>query len=279
MQPSIRSNTELTNHMCVTKEVPAVTQEAGEPVINSCNNEDGEMELDLCIKGISEPPSDQWYLNSDDGGYYRKVAANDTDVTKEFTQDESGNDILKLSISTSKTDELCETVVLNGIEVCMEAFEASYMFTCIYDLGDQTLEQDVTVGVNVVTEVGVAAESTGTINYELTVDNDSVVMGEMVNFTIRPKNPDIVYATAKSCAVKLGDEEIKIFGYSKDMCYLEEAGASWTSSASATGNISGSWRAFQWVNNGLSSSEDQKLSCLIGLSEMQSTETTDKCEL
>merc|ERR1712189_170237 len=93
--------------------------------------------------------------------------------------------------------------------------------------------------------------------------------GEEVNFTIRPLTPNIVYATVKSCAIKLGEHgEIKIFGYNDlDMCFLEEAGATWTTSASQMGSISGHWKAFQWVTNGLTDSEQQTFSCLLGLSQ------------
>merc|ERR1719454_514568 len=252
-----------------------------EAIVNRCNNDDGEMILDCTFRNSAGPPNAQW-TQTEDGTYNRVYSADDHDVTKTFDQVD-GKDVLKMSVLASEfndNDAVCDNeVTVNGLGVCTSAVKAAYKFTCVYPLDDQVIEQDVEVQFQATFEVETEAEQSGRINYDLVVDNE-VTMGNTVNFIVKPKTPGIVFATVKSCSIKMGSNQIDIFGHNgKDMCYLEELGAAWADKSSGSGDVSGHYTAFQFMNNGLNEAEDQSFSCTIGLSEEENVETVEKCLL
>ena len=154
------------------------------------------------------------------------------------------NQELKLSITIGQE---CEKVDVGGVTLCTNIIsdDKVLQFTCSYELKDQTITSaNFDVKPSEPTDL-VTAESSGTINYELILD-EQFTLGDNVNFEIVPKTVGVVYATVKSCEVKTSEQQVSIFGYNdKPMCFLEALGASWNTAASSREKISGQWRSFQ----------------------------------
>ena len=67
----------------------------------------------------------------------------------------------------------------------------------------------------------------GKLEYELNVD-PTVIIGQQLEFELRPKNPGLVYATVKSCDVIYNNQAMAIFGYnSQSKCENFWLGAKW----------------------------------------------------
>ena len=145
-------------------------------------------------------------------------------------------------------------------------------FHCNYELGDKTIRDDLTVAGH---DVETLVEETGQLGYELRVIEDSYDIGTTVNFEIVPKNPDLVYASVKSCDIYKGADEanaITIIGLNSDgqeadMC-SNPVISSTLSEYSSTGTLAGSWTSFKWRTDALVKNEDQTLQCNIALSEV-----------
>jgi len=275
------------------------------PIVNACNLESGELGFDVTIKNLASVPQlfnsyADSFEETDDGlnVILKFEALSDLDEF-EITFDEDAQTMQAvLTIGDPDAEpvdpENCQNKqTVQGIDICMDTVSVSYSFTCNYSLADQEVDQEVHVQANQVVD---SSESTGegALQYDLLVGTGDdlsatqfdTVMGEVVNFKISPKTAGIVFATVKSCTISFdtdsGTESINIIGHNaKDMCYLDAVGAMWTdpTAVSSKGDISGQWKAFQWVSNGLSTIENQKLSCTIGLSQNQNTATAEECDI
>jgi len=261
---------DITVDCCKTPLVPV-------PYVNKCNNDDGEMILDVTLSGVEQSPGEGW--NADDKNTYSRVyAANNPELKIKFVEDNTGKYLhLTKELYGGDITDCVGFVNQDGEKVCFEADAAAFMFTCIYDLADQTLDDNYVVGPANITHS--EAIGTGSVNYILEVEEE-VAMGDVIKFQIIPKTPNVVFATVKSCTVKQGaNNNVPIFGYNnKPMCFLEPAEAGWTNDASSLVTIDGYWRSFQWYDNGVLEKEPQSLVCTIGLSGTKNPDTPEACD-
>ena len=110
--------------------------------------------------------------------------------------------------------------------------------------------------------------------------DQSTEIGDEVNFTITPSNPDLVFATVKSCDVSRAGQSITIIGHKQEKCLNTLIGASAKDNRtfSSKQSIHGSWTAFKWATSrGLADQEAQALSCTISLSKTKSSSRAEKC--
>ena len=97
-------------------------------------------------------------------------------------------------------------------------------FKCSYALEDKVVKQNLNVAGH---DHKDSAENTGTLGYKLEMiencdlDPDNCVLykiGSTAGFTITPINPDLVYASIKSCEVHRNSVHVQIIGEGGDMC-------------------------------------------------------------
>ena len=194
-----------------------------------------------------------------------------------------------LVLSTTVGSTSGERVSIDGVSVCVDTGE-SFTFKCRYPLTDQTVTDQFDVSGQD-TESSAAntgkkdyltmifSKYLGTLGYTLTTDQTNEI-GDEVNFTITPKNPDLVFATVKSCDVSRAGQSITIIGHKQEKCLNPLIGASAKSNKtfSSKQSIHGSWTAFKWATSrGLADQEAQSLSCTIGLSKTKDTSRAENC--
>jgi len=162
----------------------------------------------------------------------------------------------------------------------------SLSFKCSYALEDKVVKQDFNVAGH---DHEDSAENTGNLGYKLKMiencdlDPDNCVLykiGSTAGFTITPNNPDLVYASIKSCEVHRNSAHVQIIGEGGDMCLNKFLNSQLTSYTSKY-QLSGSFTAFKWSTTvGDPDPEGQSLECTIGLSkEESSTKPNNDCPI
>lgn len=191
------------------------------------------------------------------------------ELTKSFKNDPVFGRMLVMSVKISepsKPYKWRDQVVYNNSGHHLD-------FQCNYELGDKTLRDDMTVEGH---DIDILVEETGQLGYELRVIEDSYNIGSTVNFEIIPKNPDLVYASVKSCDIYKGTDAtnaVTIIGLNSDgqeadMC-SNPIISSTLSEYSSMGTLAGSWTSFKWRTDVLVKNEDQTLQCNIALTEVR----------
>ena len=169
----------------------------------------------------------------------------------------------------------CTKTEVDGVEVCSAVAE-KITVQCKYSLADQTLDE---ASFQVTGQDNQAeAENTGTLKYNLSVDDDKSI-GEEITFTISPVNSGLVYATVKACHVTKDTDKLTIIGHGEqDHCTNSVIGATAiTDNFSSNGDIKGKWTAFKWSTSAEDNAESQGLECTIELSEDVSTDAVEEC--
>ena len=166
----------------------------------------------------------------------------------------------------------CIQIKVDGVDVCKEVGE-TITLRCKYPLADQVISDTYQVSGQ---DTEAAAENTGTLSYNLRVDQDSWAIGDEVTFTIDPVNSNLVYATIKEChvtkTVNNVKQELTIIGHGADYCTNPVVGAGITN-FSEKSSLTGTWTAFKWSTATTDAdAEDQGLSCTIGLSQNQAND-------
>ena len=143
----------------------------------------------------------------------------------------------------------------------------------VQNIADQDLTDDFQVTGQ---DTTATAENTGTLEYNLTVEDGDI--GDQIKFTVSPVNPNLVYATVKSCDVIKGDNELTIVGHGSQSCTNPIVNTlALTDFFSSQGDIEGSWKAFKWSTATKDNVESQSLSCKIGLSQGISAVAVEDC--
>jgi len=160
----------------------------------------------------------------------------------------------------------------------------SVTLTCKYSLADKNLVDGFTVSGSDHHDDTVG---TGELGYDLEMVQDCELdatsctlfkIGSTVGFTITPENPDLVFASVKTCEVHRGGNNVQIIGEFGDMCLNKFLKADLTVFTGQQ-TLEGSFTAFKWSTTvGDADPEEQKLHCTIGLSKTASTSIpSDSC--
>ena len=229
--------------------------------VTSCNNDDGLVQLSATVSNHEGTYSE---LDAEGNGVFPA-----DQLTKSFTTDKGVN-YLVLTKVLGGTD--CTRTEVDGVNVCTKVAE-QITLQCKYSLADQ----DLTDGFQVTGQDTTAtAENTGTLEYNLTVEDGDI--GDQIKFTVSPVNPNLVYATVKSCDVIKGDNELTIVGHGSQSCTNPIVNTlALTDFFSSQGDIEGSWKAFKWSTATDDNIESQSLSCKIGLSQGISAVAVEDC--
>jgi len=147
--------------------------------------------------------TDDWSLDSGNNVYTKSWTAADFD-SSEISVDESDNLVLTKSISAPCKDE-----EVDGISVCV-ATGHSLDFQCKYPLGTRTVHNDLNVSGH---DANVDAEGVGELKYTLSVADGNVEIGEPVEVTITPANPNLVFAQLNDCNVEYNSASVSILNY------------------------------------------------------------------
>jgi len=156
--------------------------------------------------------TDDWTLDSGNNVYTKSWAAADFE-SSEISVDGSDNLVLTKSISAPCKDE-----EVDGIPVCI-ATGHSLEFQCKYPLGTRTVQNDFSVSGH---DANVDAEGVGELKYTLTVADANVQIGEPVEVTITPANPNLVFAQLKDCNVEYNSASVSILDYNNKFTVLED---------------------------------------------------------
>lgn len=149
-------------------------------------------------------------------------------------------------------------------------------FKCKYALEDKVVKQNFNVAGH---DVQDSTENYGTLGYKLEMVENCELdpnncalykIGSTAAFTITPYNPNLVYASIKSCEVHRNSAHVQIIGEGGDMClndFLNSQLTKWTSMT----ELVGSFTAFKWSTTvGDPDPEGQSLQCTIGLTQESS---------
>ena len=229
--------------------------------VDSCNDENGIVEMKVTLRGHT--------------GTYEGIDANGqgtfdaSQLTKRF---EGDNLILEKVFGGDE----CTKIQVDGVEVCSAVAE-KITVQCKYSLAEQTLDEAPFKVTGQDTEA--LAENTGTLKYNLEVDNDKKI-GEEITFRITPVNSGLVFATVKSCDVTKGNEKLTIIGHGADHCTMSIVDATaLTDNFSSQNVIEGKWTAFKWSTTAENNVESQGLECTIEFSEKKSSDAVEDCDL
>ena len=237
------------------------SESRGASTVDSCNNEKGEVEMKVTLRGHT--------------GSYEGIDAhgqgtfNVDQLTKKF---EGDNLILEKVFGGDE----CTKIQVDGVKVCSAVAE-KIIVQCMYSLEDQTLDEAPFQVIGQNTEA--AAKNSGTLAYNMEVEKDKSI-GQDINFRITAVNPGLVYATIKSCDIVKESVKLTIIGHGADHCVNPIVGAAaLTDNFSSDNVIEGKWTAFKWSTTTENSIESQALECIISLSENQSDNAVENCQL
>ena len=249
------------NVLCI-KEAPTPT--SASTSVDSCNDENGVIQMQVTLRGHSGT-----YAGIDPATGKGTFAIDDLEAS--FSDD---GDWLIMEKELGGTG--CTQIEVDGVNVCSQVGE-TITLQCRYSLAEQTIaDTDFKVtGQDTATE----AENTGTLEYSLVVE-DNKKIGDVIKFTISPKNSGLVYATIKSCDVTRGTDRLTIIGHGDDdkcknpVVNVESLTDYWSSQ----GAIEGTWTAFKWSTTADNNVETQGLSCKIALSQAIDSSDIQECE-
>lgn len=234
------------------------------PSVDSCNDENGVIELTATLRNVGEYGQD---------GTTSEITFARADLTPSFETDGGVNYLVMTKVLGG--DE-CTEIVVDGVTVCSQVAE-QVTLRCRYSLEDQDLTDDFQVTGQDTTST---AEGVGTLDYTLEVEQNKAI-GDEIKFTVTPVNGGLVYATVKSCDVTRGTAALTIVGHGAEHCTNPAVNVkALTALFTSQNEIEGSWTAFKWSTSvSDADAEDQGLTCKIGLSENASTDAVTDCQL
>ena len=231
-----------------------------ESTVDSCNGENGVVEMKVTLRGHAGT-----YEGIDANG---QGTFNADQLTKKFEGD-------YLVLEKVFGGDECTKIKVDGTEVCSAVAE-KITVQCKYSLADQTLDETPFQVRG--QDKADKAENTGTLMYNMEVDNDKNI-GQDITFRVTSVTPGLVYATIKSCDVIKDSVKLTIIGHGADHCTNPIVGASaLTDNFSSDNVIQGKWTAFKWSTTSEDNLESQTLECIIGLSENQSEDPVEDCQ-
>ena len=241
--------------------------------IGRCNNDDGEAVMQIRLKRELYYTAPSGFTLSADGQFYEKEYAHGS-LTKSLTDDgQFLNMTTEVKIYGYGGRGADAVIVYTDVGVCMR-------FTCLYSMEDQITQENTSVrGYDTVA----TRMRVGEIKYELKIKDDSLTIGETVEFTITPKSLDFVYAQAFECLIKheentgekdstgndiVHDRTAAILGDGNGAyCRNRYVNFEFVSGQGGKGVMEYSYTAFKWATGvDRKNEEDQKLVCKIHVS-------------
>ena len=127
----------------------------------------------------------------------------------------------------------------------------------------------ITADDTVYDTTGVDSNSSGSLGYVLHFDHERFKLGERVNFSVTPKNPNLIHARVTHCEVSNGSEKYTVFGTDEYPYCADKFTDFLPPSFPYVGTMNGqsfSFLAFKWHDTSSSIDEKQRVACNIEVS-------------